>query len=112
MKIYIKNIEVLMSIGCHKHEYEMKTKLLISIILEYRNISDFTKGEHIINYNNVIKLVNDITSTKHFIYIEELVAVIAESLKSLNDLVKGGSVKVQKCIMGNIAEEFSCEMSF
>lgn len=112
MKIYIKNIEIFASIGCYKHEYEIKTKLLVSLSIGYQSTGNFATGENIINYNNMIKLVKDIINSRHFVYIEELAIAIAQSVKLHNNLISGGFVKVQKCIMGNIVEELSCETSF
>ena len=112
MKINIKNLALFASVGCFKHEYEIKTKVLISAVIEYINIDDFSKPENIINYDEILNAINQTVTQQHFAYIEEMACEISRATKKVSSLIKCGSVTVQKCIKGNIVEELSCQISF
>lgn len=112
MKINLNNIVFFASIGFFEYEHVVKTKILISIEIEYTNQNDFSKIENIINYDSIFEIISQIIKSKHFKFIEDLAFEIGKKIKEYSNLVGGGMVKVQKCIKGNVLQEISCQNSF
>jgi FolB domain-containing protein len=112
MKINIKNLSLLASVGCFSYEYDMKTKIIISCVVEYKPENDFSNPQNIINYDDLLNSITQTVNAKHFPYIEQMAFEISDEIKKVSHLIAGGSVTVQKCIKGNIVQELSCQVSF
>ena len=112
MKINLKNLVLFASVGCFLHESQLKTKIIISAVVEYKPVDDFLKPENIINYDNILHAITQTAMQRHFAYIEEMACEIAKSIQGVSSLISGGKIVIQKCIKGNILQEISCEMSF
>jgi dihydroneopterin aldolase len=112
MKINIKNLSLLASVGCLPHEYEIKTKIIISCVVEYKPENDFSTPQNIINYDHLLLAITQTVNSKHFPYIEQMAFEISDAIKKVSHLIAGGSITVQKCIKGNIVQELSCQVSF
>lgn len=106
MKITLKNFTIMASVGIHDYEKINKTKILIScdVILKNYSIKD------ILDYDQIIKIIQEVTQKKHYCYIEEIADVLCEEIKTLNINVEKITTKVQKCIFGNMLEELSVEI--
>lgn len=107
MIISLKNIAIIASVGIYENEKKNPTKIIISAIINYNFSAD-----NVVDYDIILKQINDIAKSKHFEYIEEMAQEICEKIKNNYPQINSVNTKIQKCILRNIAEEISvqCEL--
>ena len=109
MKIILRNYSVMASVGVYDYEKVSHTKLLISVTVETDDVL-FVSKNHIVDYDKIINILKITPAKRHFEYIEVIATEIATEVKNLSCHIKNITVKVQKCIMGNLLEELAVEI--
>ena len=113
-KLYLNNIELLVSIGVEEEEKIRKQMLIVNIIIEPKNQLIGCTSDNIDDTNCYAKLINgiaEISQSKHFNLLEHFTYSIFEYLNSslLNHHI---SVKVtKKIIVNKIQSEVVFEIS-
>ncbi len=107
MKIYIKNFAVMAFVGIYEHEQLIKQKLLISVEIDITE--NLFKKNEIIDYDKIIKIIQNIATEKHYPYIEEIAYNTGYAIKKMHSDILFVTTKVQKCIFQNMMEEISIE---
>lgn len=104
MIISLKNIAIIASVGIYENEKKNPTKIIISVLINY----NFSQNS-VVDYDLILKQINEIVKSKHFEYIEEIAEEICKKIKNNYPQINSVNTKIQKCILRNIAEEISVE---
>ena len=107
MIISLKNIPIIASVGIYENERKNTTKIIASVLINY-NFSQ----EDVVDYDLILKQINEIVTSKHFEYIEEIAEELCKKIKNTYPQINSVNTKIQKCILRNIVEEISvqCEL--
>jgi|GEM_PF-6159966 len=107
MIISLKNIPIIASVGIYENEKKNTTKIIISVLINY----NFSQNS-VVDYDFILKQINEIAKSKHFEYIEEMAEELCKKIKNNYPQINSVNTKIQKCILRNIAEKISvqCEL--
>ena len=111
-KVNIKNLILNISVGLHDFEKKEKQRVRFNIdISTDSNIKpDNTNLSSIVNYEDTIKKITDITKTKHHELLEDLAENIFDIIFE-NKIVKKVSLKLEKLDIIKNTESVGIEVS-
>ena len=95
-QIFLKDFEVICSIGVHKHEKKRPQKLLLNLVLHVENIPSFgDKLDHAVCYEEIANKIRSIASQGHMNLIETFAERIVSCCKE--DLrIKRIKIRIEK----------------
>ena len=95
-QIFLKDFEVICSIGVHKHEKKRPQKLLLNLVLHVENIPSFSdKLDYAVCYEEIANKIRSIASQGHMNLIETFAERIVSCCKE--DLrIKRIKIRIEK----------------
>ena len=97
-KILIRNLVFPMKIGIYKHEKfkEQRVRVNLELRVYQKKGSIDDRIDNVICYEDIIKLIKNIASSKHLNLVETLANKLANKFEKINQ-VKEIFIKVSKC---------------
>lgn len=104
-KVFIRDLEILMSAGINDHERVTKQRIIINVVLdvESNENKDLSKIEEVVCYHTLLNKIKELALSRHHDLLEKMAEDIAVICLS-NALVQASSVKIEK---PDIIEEVS-----
>ncbi len=104
-KVFIRDLEIVMSAGIHDHERKNKQRIIINVELDVESNIDknLNKIEEVVCYHTLLNKIKELALSQHHDLLEKIAEDIAVICLS-NALVQGSLVRIEK---PDIIEEVS-----
>jgi dihydroneopterin aldolase len=82
-KVFIKGLEVLLSVGIYDHEKTKPQRVIINVIFDVTENSGkpLKSIDEVVSYEKAVEIIREVTARRHYDLLEELAEEIVKNLK-------------------------------